>query len=70
MKWISNQLPKTDTDVLVLLDDETILMGRWVNDRITRGHHWELYWQEGLKHIAPSRRNVTHWMPLPELPQP
>jgi hypothetical protein len=69
-KWIHKQLPKVGQDVIIALDDDTIMMGRFVNDTITRGHHWEAYWQEGLGSVVNSNRHVTHWMPLPESPKP
>lgn len=69
MNWNTSTLPKTDENVLVCLSDNTVIMGVWKNDTITRGHHWEIYWQEGLNHIAPSHRNVLAWMPLPEPPE-
>lgn len=72
MEWIkcSDKLPKTNQDVLIVLGDETILLGVWKNDVITRGHHWEAYWQNGLAHVIGSGRLVTHWAPLPEPPKP
>ena len=65
MKWISieDKLPEVDTEVLILME---------VGGNIERGLHigngnFKANWcsRVGTDHTY----KVTHWMPLPELPE-
>ncbi len=65
MEWISvkDRLPETFDNVLVALNDETILMATSINDV------WRLFWLDGYKTFYHNDgRQVTHWMPLPSPP--
>jgi hypothetical protein len=71
LEWISIErlLPDHTGDVIVLLDDKTIMMGRY---RKSGGGFWALYFSDtGLQFDEYKSSKVTHWIPLiylPELP--
>lgn len=63
-KWISVQdrLPEDDQDVLICVNGDTIDTGYcWYSPYHADVRGWTAY--------AAMRNNVTHWMPLPELPK-
>lgn len=63
MKWISikDRWPEERQQVLIYCDDGDIAMGHWADypDKIV----WHIYLGNGNSH------NITHWKPLPELPE-
>lgn len=68
LEWISieRMLPEQGVDVIVLLKDKTIMMGRY---RKSCGGFWELYFSDtGLQFDKYKSDNVTHWIPLIYLP--
>jgi hypothetical protein len=59
--WISveDELPKIGKDVLVLREDGEMQVVHQYNEKIARW--WSV---DGF----PLKNNITHWMPLPEVP--
>ena len=66
--WIpvTKQTPNHGRDILVVLKDGTIMMGRY---RISGGGFFSLYFSDtGLQYDDYMSRQVTHWMELPLQP--
>lgn len=62
-EWISvnDRLPEHDQDVLICVNGNTIDTGYcWGDPYDADSRGWQAY--------ACMSNNVTHWMPLPELP--
>lgn len=72
MKWISvkERLPEKNSLVVILHEDEMNLNYR--KPPVYFGKHNGQYWLETLDHSDVTWSgmcNITHWMPLPELPK-
>ncbi len=68
MKWISveDRLPDSGQDVLLvhmIRDDASSVMSGWRD-----GTHWFENCYYGKPALVP-KEDITHWMPLPSLPE-
>lgn len=67
MEWISvkERLPENANDVLAIMQDNTIFMGRFSGKS-----YWKFYFSDnGLQYDKARERQITHWMPLPDPPK-
>lgn len=65
--WIpcSERLPEVDTNVLIYYP-------KWEDAPVQTAHitHDGICWEFSDGEFYPSKSEITHWMPLPEIPEP
>lgn len=71
MEWINikDNFPKTES--LLLTTSKKILIGDWYNNvwRVSGKIRWEESIKGGFELVSDLKTSdITHWMPLPELP--
>ena len=70
-KWIrvEDHIPNTEDDVLVVMGENIVIVHlRWYYPTHEDSYEAFQYWSDNDGAMVIDWHEVTHWMPLPELP--